>query len=232
MRSTTEPEAPDREAYDMTKRIGHLHVLTDETVQNRFAHIELAERAIAGGADTIQFREKNKKTKDLLEIASALARLCRARNVPLIINDRVDIALAVDADGVHLGQRDIPVAVARKLLGPGKIVGGTAAALEEAVAAQNDGADYVGFGHIYATASKQKHGAPKGPEALRKVVAGLAIPVIAIGGIDQNNYLPVLEAGAWGFAVIASVCARPDPALAAHEFMSGIDSFFQKRSGS
>ena len=216
----------------MKKSIGHLHVLTDETVQSRFTHVELAERAIAGGADTIQFREKNKKTKDLLVIAYALARLCRARNVPLIINDRVDIALAVDADGVHLGQRDIPVAAARRLLGPGKIVGGTAAALEEAVAAQNAGADYVGFGHIFATGSKQKQGAPKGPGSLREVSNALAIPVIAIGGIDQGNYLSVLEAGSWGVAVIASVCACPDPELAAREFKSGIDSFFQRRSGS
>ena len=216
----------------MTKRIGHLHVLTDETVQNRFTHLELAERAIEGGADTIQFRDKNKSAKDLLEIATALVRLCRARGVPFIVNDRVDVALAVGADGVHLGQRDIPVAVARKLLGPGKIVGGTAASLVDAVAAQNDGADYVGFGHIYPTGSKQKPGAPTGPDSVREVSAALSIPVIAIGGIDRGNYLPVFEAGAWGIAVIASVCASPDPARAAREIKNGIDTFFGKRSGS
>jgi thiamine-phosphate pyrophosphorylase len=216
----------------MTKRIGHLHVLTDETVQDRFTHLELAERAIDGGADTIQFRDKNKRTRDLLDVAAALVRLCRARGVPLIVDDRVDVALAVGADGVHLGQRDIPVAVARKLHGPDRIVGGTAASLADALAAQNDGADYVGFGHIYATGSKQKTGAPKGPDAVREVSAALSIPVIAIGGIDGGNYLPVFEAGAWGIAVIASVCASPDPALAAREIKNGIDSFFQKRSGS
>ena len=216
----------------MTKRIGRLHVLTDETVQSRFTHAELAEMAIAGGADTIQFREKKRSTKELVDIAETLRRVCRARNVPLIINDRVDIALAVDADGVHLGQRDLPVAVARKLLGPEKIIGGTAATLDEAIAVQNEGADYLGFGHIYSTTSKQKHGAPKGPEALAEICGALAIPVIAIGGIDQENFLPVFDAGAWGIAVIASVCAAPDPTLAARELKNGIDSKFRQRSES
>jgi thiamine-phosphate pyrophosphorylase len=216
----------------MTKRIGHLHVLTDETVQDRFTHLDLAERAIEGGADTIQFRDKKKTTRDLLDTAAALACLCRARGVPLIVNDRVDVVLAVGADGVHLGGRDIPVAVARKLLGPDRIVGGTAASLCEALAAQSEGADYVGFGHIYATGSKDKPGAPKGPGAVREVSAALSIPVVAIGGIGRGNYLPVLQAGAWGIAVIASVCASPDPEAAAREFKIGIDSFFAGRSRS
>jgi thiamine-phosphate pyrophosphorylase len=216
----------------MTKRIGHLHVITDETVQHRLTHLELAELAIQGGADTIQFREKNKGTRELLAIAASLVRLCRDRGVPLIVNDRVDIAIAAGADGVHLGQRDIPVAVARRLLGPDKIVGGTAASPEDALAAEKEGADYVGFGHIYPTASKQKPGAPKGPQAVREVSAVLSIPLVAIGGIDRGNYLPVFEAGAWGIAVIASVCASPDPALAAREIKNGIDSFFKQRSGS
>ncbi|MBP2681404.1 MAG: thiamine-phosphate pyrophosphorylase [Candidatus Krumholzibacteriota bacterium] len=215
----------------MTKRIGHLHVLTDETVQNRFTHLELAERAIDGGADTIQFRDKNKSTRELLAVAASLVRLCRSRGVPLIINDRVDVAIAIGADGVHLGQQDIPVSVARKLVGPDRIVGGTAATLADALAAQREGADYVGFGHIYPTGSKRKPGPPKGPDAVREVSAALSIPVVAIGGIDRGNYLGVFEAGAWGIAVIAAVCASPDPALAAREISSGIDSFF-KRSGS
>jgi len=216
----------------MMKRIGHLHVLTDETVQSRFTHVELAEMAIAGGADTIQFREKNRSTGELIAIAESLRRTCRARNVPLIINDRVDIALAVDADGVHLGQRDLPVPVAREILGPTKIIGGTAATLDEAIAAEREGADYLGFGHIYPTASKQKRGAPKGPEALAEVCRALSIPVIAIGGIDRENFLPVLDAGVWGIAVIAAVCAAANPTLAARELKNGIDSKFKERSES
>jgi thiamine-phosphate pyrophosphorylase len=216
----------------MTQRIGRLHVLTDETVQSRFTHVELAEMAIAGGADTIQFRDKKRSTKELVKIAETLQRVCRARNVPLIINDRVDIALAVGADGVHLGQRDIPVAVARALLGPARIIGATAATLDEAIAVQNEGADYLGFGHIYPTASKQKRGDPKGPAAVAEICGALTIPVIAIGGIDHKNFLPVLEAGVWGIAVIAAVCAAADPTLAARELKDGIDSKFKRRSES
>jgi thiamine-phosphate pyrophosphorylase len=210
----------------MIKRIGHLHVLTDETVQNRFSHLELARRAIAGGADTIQLREKRKGAGELVEIAGAVRRVCREADVPFIVNDRVDVALAVDADGVHLGRNDLPIAVARRLLGPGKIIGGTASRIEEAIEAQEEGADYVGFGHIYATKSKQKHGDPKGPAALRPVCSALRIPVVAIGGIEENNLGAVLEAGAWGIAVIASVCAAPDPARAASILRTGIDERF------
>jgi thiamine-phosphate pyrophosphorylase len=210
----------------MSKRIGHLHVLTDETVQDRFSHTELALRAIAGGADTIQFREKRKGAGELVRIAEAIRRVCGDAGVPFIVNDRVDVALAVDADGVHLGRNDLPISAARKLLGPEKIVGGTAATIEEAIEAQDDGADYVGFGHIYLTSSKMKRGDPKGPGALRSVCGALEIPVVAIGGIGEENIAAVLEAGAWGIAVIASVCAAPDPTRAASALRTGIERKF------
>ncbi len=214
----------------MIKRIGHLHVLTDETVQNRFSHVELAERAIAGGADTIQFREKRKGARELIDIAQAVLRMCRERGVLLIVNDRVDVALAVDADGVHLGQNDLPITVARELLGPDKIVGGTASTLDDAIAVQNNGADYLGFGHIYHTSSKRKSGDPRGPDALREICKALTVPVVAIGGIEEENFRAVLDAGAWGIAVIASVCAAPDPARAARALRTGIDEKFRKTS--
>lgn len=213
----------------MTKRIGHLHVLTDDTVQDRFTHVELCRLAIAGGADTIQFRDKHKKTRDLLATAAQIRRHCEENNVPLIVNDRADIALAVDADGVHVGRRDLPIPVARTLLGPDKIIGGSASTLDEALQVEKDGADYVGFGHIYATSSKDKAGSPVGPSALREIADSLTIPVIAIGGIDENNALPVLDAGAWGIAVIASVCARSDPTGAARELRRRIDPYFENK---
>jgi thiamine-phosphate pyrophosphorylase len=203
-------------------------VLTDEAVQDRFSHVELARRAIAGGADTIQLREKRRGARELVDIAGAIRLVCREANVVFIVNDRVDVALAVDADGVHLGRSDLPIDAARKLLGPGKIIGGTASTLEEAIEARDNGADYVGFGHIYATTSKQKHGEPKGPGALREVCGALDIPVVAIGGIDQRNFTAVLEAGAWGIAVVASVCAAPDPARAAEALRAGIDKRFRR----
>jgi thiamine-phosphate pyrophosphorylase len=214
----------------MTKRIGHLHVITDETVQSRFSHFELAERAIDGGADTIQFRDKTRGARELVQVAVAIARLCHERNVVFIVNDRVDVAIAAGADGVHLGRRDLPLGAARRLAGPGMIIGGTASTLEEAMASQDDGADYVGFGHIYPTSSKVKRGAPMGPDSLRGVSRALRIPIVAIGGIDQSNFLPVFEAGAWGIAVISSVCATEDPAAATRIFRKGIDSMLEKRS--
>lgn len=215
----------------MKKRVGRLHVITDESIQTRFSHLELATAAIAGGADTIQFRDKSLPTQKLIEVAGALRGLCSAKDVPLIINDRVDVALAVDADGVHLGRSDLPVALARDLLGPDKIVGGTAGTLEEAFEAERAGADYVGFGHIYPTSSKEKPGSAKGPKSLHEMCNALSIPIIAIGGIDLGNFAAVIDAGAWGIAVIGAVCASNDPKAAAAGLINGIDARSTKRSG-
>ncbi|UCG50674.1 MAG: thiamine phosphate synthase [Candidatus Latescibacterota bacterium] len=208
----------------MKMRIGRLHVLTDTSIQNRFTHVEIARFAIQGGADTIQLREKNKDTGELFEIAREVGRVCREANVPLIINDRADIALATGAAGVHLGRDDLPIAAAREILGPAKIIGGSASTLEEALEAERDGADYVGFGHIYPTSTKSKKGAPRGIETLRAVTRALKIPVIAIGGIDRKNILPVVDAGSWGVAVIAAVCGQTDPRRATGELKIAIDS--------
>jgi thiamine-phosphate pyrophosphorylase len=216
----------------MKKSVGHFHVITDESIQNRFTHVELARLAIAGGADTIQFRDKSQSTRELIETAEALRVVCASMGVPLIINDRTDIALAVDAAGVHLGRSDLPVHIARGLLGPDKIVGGTAATLEEAIEAQKEGADYVGFGHIYPSSSKDKPGKAKGPGGLIEICATLTIPVIAIGGINIGNFAPVIKAGAYGIAVIGAVCASDNPEAAAAALRSGIDEQIKKRSGS
>jgi thiamine-phosphate pyrophosphorylase len=215
----------------MKKRPGRLHVITDESIQSRFTHLEITAAAVAGGADTIQFRDKSLSTQALIETAETLRAVCAPAGVPLIINDRADVALAVDADGVHLGRSDLPVAAARDLLGPDKIVGGTAGTLEEAVEAERAGADYVGFGHIYPTSSKEKPGRAKGPESLVKICTTLSIPVIAIGGIDQDNFAPTIDAGAWGIAVIGAVCASEDPARAVAGLIGGIDTRIRKRSG-
>jgi thiamine-phosphate pyrophosphorylase len=212
-----------------TKRVGRLHVITDETIQNRLTHVDIARRAIAGGADTIQLREKHAKTADFLRAADAVRAVCAAHGVPLIINDRADIALAIDADGVHLGRSDLPIRVARDLLGRGKIVGGTAGSLEEALEAERDGADYVGFGHIYPTASKNKTGVATGPESLIGLCRAVSIPVIAIGGIGADNFGPVIDAGAWGIAVIGAVCGIEDSEAAAAALRTGIDARIAKR---
>lgn len=191
------------------KKIGKLHVLTDTVFQDRFSHVELAQMAVAGGADTVQFRQKEGATRELIEIAVAMKKVCA--DVPLIVNDRVDVAIAAGADGVHLGQNDFPIAKARALLGDGYIIGGTAKTLEQAQQCITEGADYVGFGPIYATGSKADAGLVKGTDELRKMVAALDVPLIAIGGIALENVEAVMQAGAYGFAVISAVCGQPDP---------------------
>ncbi len=203
---------------------GRLHVLTDTDLQDRLTHREIAERAIAGGADCIQFRQKHGSTRALITQARDVADLCRRKGRALIINDRIDVAIAADAAGVHLGQEDFPISLARELLGPDKIIGGSAGNLEEARAAERAGADYVGFGAVYGTRSKQDASAPQGLERLTEVAKGLEIPVIAIGGIGSEQVAEVLGAGAHGVAVIEAVTLTEDPEDAARRMRAAIDA--------
>jgi len=193
------------------KKIGRFHVLTDIDLQNCFSHIELAELAIAGGADTIQFRQKTGETMQMIRIAEQIQALCKRGGVAFIINDRVDIAIAAHADGVHLGQEDFPIPLARKLLGEGAIIGGSAKNVEEARKCFLQGADYIGFGPVYPTSSKEDAGPVSGLDLLRQVVEKIPLPIIAIGGINKDNTLLVRETGAYGIAVISAVCCEKDP---------------------
>jgi thiamine-phosphate pyrophosphorylase len=197
------------------KKIGRLHVLTDTDLQNCFSHIELAELAIAGGADTIQFRQKTGETIQMIHIAEQIQALCKRAGVSFIINDRVDVAIASHADGVHLGQGDFPIALARKLLGEGAIIGGSAGNEEEARKCFLEGADYIGFGPVYPTSSKEDAGPASGLDLLREVVKKIPLPIIAIGGINKDNALLVRETWAYGIAVISAVCCEKDPEEAA-----------------
>jgi thiamine-phosphate pyrophosphorylase len=206
------------------KRIGALHVITDSALQSRFTHRELAEMAIAGGADTIQFRQKTGTARELLEIARQMRKVCVSHGVPLIVNDRADVAMAAGADGVHLGQDDLPVAAGRRLL-PQGIVGASARTEEKILEAIREGADYIGFGPIYRTSSKPDAEAPKGLEALRRMCAAATCPVIAVGGITVERVREVIQAGAHGVAVISAVCAEEDPTGAARRIRQEIDRF-------
>jgi thiamine-phosphate pyrophosphorylase len=199
------------------KKIGRLHVLTDTALQNRFSHLELTEQAISGGADTIQFRQKGGSTKELIEIAAGMRRLCTDKGVTFIVNDRIDVAIAAEADGVHLGQDDFPIPLARKLLGNNRIIGGSAATPEEIEICILEGADYVGFGPVYPTGSKDDAGPVSGIDRLKQIVTSTPVPIIAIGGIDRNNASHVMGAGAHGIAVISAVCCRKDPQKAARD---------------
>jgi thiamine-phosphate pyrophosphorylase len=205
------------------KRIGRLHVLTDEVLQSRFSHVDLARLAVAGGADTIQFRQKAGSTREMIEIARAMQRVCAEAGAAFIVNDRIDVALAAEADGVHLGQDDFPIPLARKLLGPNKIVGGSAVTLAEAEKCLAEGADYVGFGPVFPTASKDDAGPATGLARLREVVLKVPLPIVGIGGIDPANAGQVLAAGAQGLAVISSICCQEDPARATRDLLAAMN---------
>lgn len=193
------------------KQIGKLHILTDTVLQSRFSHMEITRLAIAGGADTIQYRQKSGSTRQMIEIARNMKRLCSEAGVMFIVNDRLDVAIAAEADGVHLGQDDFPIPMARELLGEGRIIGGSAATLDEARKCLSEGADYVGFGPVYPTSSKDDAGPVSGIDILKQVVEIVPLPIIAIGGVGAENIPGVMRAGAHGIAVISAVCCQDDP---------------------
>ncbi len=208
----------------MNKRIGRFHVLTDLRFQQRFSHAELARLAAEGGADTIQFRQKSGAVRNILAEARHAGFVCREQGVPFLVNDRLDVALACRADGIHLGQQDFPVREARGILGPEAIIGGTATTVEEALAMQEAGADYVGFGPVFSTTSKDNPAPVKGVTNLARVCAAVRIPVIAIAGISVDRVGPVIRAGAHGVAVMTGVTTAENPARAARVFREELDA--------
>jgi thiamine-phosphate pyrophosphorylase len=199
--------------YKRRAGLGGLHVLT-ETLEDR-SHVELAALALAGGAGVIQYRRKLGPTRLMVEEAAAILKLCLAHQAILIINDRLDVALAAHAHGVHLGREDLPWETARRFLGKDKILGCSAASLEDAAAARAAGADYVGYGPVFPTISKNDASAVKGLSALKNFCRFAGLPVVAIGGISLENIGRVMAAGAHACAVISAVCRQRDPRRAA-----------------
>jgi thiamine-phosphate pyrophosphorylase len=207
-----------------------LYVITDERLAGGRSHEEQARAALEGGAGIIQLRDKVSSSLRLYEAAVAIRQLTRAAGALLIVNDRVDIALAANADGVHVGPDDLPVAVARRLL-PGRIVGASAGTVEEAIVAERDGADYLGVGAVYeARSSKADAGAPVGPERVAAIRAAVRLPIVGIGGIKRENAAPVIAAGADGVAVITGVVAAPDIAAAARELIGVVQGAKETRN--
>ena len=201
------------------KSIGRLHVITDTMIQSRFTHSQLAKLAIAGGADTIQFRQKSTSTRLLVETAFHLKAICDQRCVPLIINDRADIALAVEASGAHFGQEDLPIGVARRILPSQAIIGASARTKDKIMEAISAGADYIGFGPVFRTSSKSDAEKPKGLSELARFCQIASCPVIAIGGITLETVQDVMQCGAHGIAVISSVCTVEDPMQATRQLI-------------
>lgn len=185
-------------------------------------HLDVAREAVKGGATIIQFREKGKSTREILEMAMALHELLADREIPLIINDRLDIALAVGASGVHIGQDDMSLEVARRILGSERIIGVSARNLEEAVRAARGGADYLGVGPIFATSSKGDAGEPTGLKTLSDIKKTIDIPIVAIGGVSLDNVEAIIEAGADGVAVISAVAFAPEMRRASEDLLGKI----------
>ena len=196
----------------------HLCVITDANLVPDRDHAAIAEAALAGGADMIQLRDKTGSLRDLLPQARAIQALCRSRGALFIVNDRVDLALAADADGAHVGQEDLPAASARRLLGPRRLMGVSTHSLAQAEAARQAGADYIGFGPMFATGTKDTGYTPRGLDALRGIRRAVSLPILAIGGIGLENVSLVIEAGATAPAVISAVVVAPDVAAAAAAF--------------
>jgi len=199
-----------------------LYVVTDKAISGGRSHAEQAREAIKGGATVIQYREKMGSTRHLIEEAAAVRDVCRQLGATFIVNDRVDVALAVGADGVHVGQEDMPAAIARRLIGEDMILGVTVGNAEQARQAQADGADYLGTDAVFPTASKPDAGPPIGVETLEQICRAVSIPVVAIGGVNASNVAQVIRAGAAGAAVISAVVGAPDIAAAARRLRQAI----------
>lgn len=192
-----------------------LYVITDEKLSKGLKHPQIARQAIAGGADVIQLRDKTGDCHYLGRCAAEIRIIAKEAGVTFIVNDRLDIALQVNADGVHLGQEDTPLKFARRIAPKGFIIGVSAGTLDEALKAERGGADYIGLGPIFPTTSKCDAGEVCGIDLLREVKSRVSIPVVAIGGIGLHNAAEVIAAGADGIAVISAVVSQDDIAGAA-----------------
>jgi thiamine-phosphate pyrophosphorylase len=194
-----------------------LYVITDENVGLKRTHAEIAQRAIAGGADVIQLRDKSCSSRELIRIGRVIRVITRRSATLFIVNDRLDVALACRADGVHLGQGDMRTDVARQIAPPGFIIGISVSTVDEAVRAEREGADYVTLSPTFSTFSKPDAGPGHGLGMLREIRRNVSVPVIAIGGINRENICEVIAAGAAGVAVISAVVGAADITAAARD---------------
>ena len=195
-----------------------LYLCTDRRLMTSPTIEASVESALRGGTTVIQLREKDCSSREFYELGLRVKKITERYNAPLIINDRVDIALAVGAAGVHVGQGDLPCKVVREMVGPDMIVGVSAATLEEAVRAEQDGADYLGVGAMYATATKTDT-RPVSMEELLKIRAAVKIPIVVIGGINKQTLGNFKGTGVNGLAVVSAIVAQPDPEAAARELL-------------
>ena len=192
-----------------------LYLVTDRGLARGRSTLEIVSAAVHGGATVVQLREKDCSTRDFIEQALTIKEFVKDRGVPLIINDRVDVAQAVKADGVHLGQTDMPLGMAKKILGDSMIIGISAESQQDAVEAEKGGADYLGVSPIYATPTKSDTALPLGLEGLREIRKAVRLPLVGIGGLNRDNAAEVIRSGADGVAVVSAIVAADDPQTAA-----------------
>jgi thiamine-phosphate pyrophosphorylase len=200
-----------------------LYLVTDRGLARGRTTLEILTAAVRGGATVVQLREKDCSTGDFIDQALSIKNFLSAQGVPLIINDRMDVAQAVKADGVHLGQTDMPLEMAKRILGDSMIIGISAESLEDAIEAEKGGADYLGLSPIYATPTKTDTAPPLGLEGLREIRKAVRLPLVGIGGLNRDNAAEVVRSGADGIAVVSAIVAADDPEVAARELKDVID---------
>jgi thiamine-phosphate pyrophosphorylase len=192
-----------------------LYLVTDRRLSLGRTTIEIVRAAVEGGVTCVQLREKHASTREFLDEARRVRELLAGTNVPLIINDRLDVALAVGADGVHLGQTDMHISDARRLVGERLVIGISAESVADAIRAEAEGADYIGVSPVFTTPTKMDTAPPLGLEGLRAIRRTVRLPLVAIGSIRHDNAAEVLRAGADGLAVVSAIVSAPCPRTAA-----------------
>ena len=196
-----------------------LCLITDRSQTQGRDLLWVLEQALDGGVKAVQVREKDLGGKELFELAEKSRRLCNRYNARLFINDRIDVALAVEADGAQLGKTSIPIESARNLLGPQKLIGASVHALTEATEAERSGADFILFGPVYFTPSKAAYGPPQGLTALKQIVEKISSPIYAIGGIKPQNIEETKRTGIRGVALISAILNSDNPRAAARRIL-------------
>ena len=194
-----------------------LYLVTDRGLARGRSTLEIVSAAVKGGATVVQLREKNCSTREFIEQAMHIKDFLKTHSVPLVINDRVDVAQAVKADGVHLGQTDMPLEMAKGILGDTMIIGISTESVQDGIEAEKGGADYLGVSPIYATPTKTDTAPPLGLEGLREIRKAVNLPLVGIGGLSRNNAAEVVRSGADGVAVVSAIVAADDPETAARE---------------
>ncbi|NNG40594.1 thiamine phosphate synthase [Flexivirga sp. ID2601S] len=203
-----------------------IYLVTDEGLSGARGVVETVRQAVAGGVTIVQLRDHDASSRRLVETARQLLEVTRSAGVPFVVDDRLDVALAVGADGVHLGQSDLDPVDARRIAGPGFLIGHSVSSPDELRAADEWPAgtvDYLGIGPLRATTTKPNAAAPLGYDGVRAIAGATALPSVAIGGIGVGDVAPLLDAGVDGVAVVSAICAAADPAAAAAELRTAVE---------